>query len=518
MEDTLKQVSQHLARGQIDTGEALCRAFTRKHPDQASGWLLLGRICQARGDIAEMLVHAEKAVRAAPHSFVTRLQEAEASLLCGRPVAASKINALEKAARDNADVLQQVARFYIDLERHADAMRCYQRARTLIGDDPELLYNCAATATALGDLAGAEALYDAVIARNPDDYAAHYNRATLRTQTAESNHIAEMEALRQGGLKPGGDPVQLGYALAKEYEDIAEYDAAFAALKQAADSRRDRLRYDVAGDVATMAEIKAVMTGDFFADCPAVEQAPGPLFILGQPRSGSTLVDRILSSHSGIESLGEITNFVSAFMAVAGTARNKADLVRKTATIDCRDIGKRYLETTRHRCRGNGLFIDKTPANFLYIGLIVKALPNARIIHLRRDPMDNCYAMYKTLFQMGYPYSYSLQDLGTYYSAYHDLMAHWRKELPGRILDVDYELLVAEQEAQSRRLIAHCGLDWEEACFDFHRNDSATATASAAQVRRPIYRSSVAKWRHHEANLAPLRSLLSDAGIHDHHA
>ncbi|PHZ84591.1 tetratricopeptide repeat-containing sulfotransferase family protein [Paremcibacter congregatus] len=514
MHHSLNQINQHLKQGQVEQAEALCSAFTNRHPTLPQGWLLSGRICQAKGDLVGMLSAAQKAVAAAPTSLTVQHMEAEATLLCGQLAAATKkIYALEKKAWDDARMLQHTAQLFSDLEHHTDALRCYQRARHLIGENPELLYNTAATATALGDLAGAEDLYNRVIAHTPDDYAAYYNRATLKKQTAKNNHIAEMEALRARGLNPASDPVQLGYALAKEYEDIKAYDKSFAALREAADTRRKRLSYSVTDDIRTMADIAAVMTDDFFADIPAVSEAPGPIFILGQPRSGSTLVDRILSSHSDVESLGEINDFVHAFMNIAGPARSKADLIQKTAKLDCAAIGTLYQEMIGQRRQGAQFVIDKTPANFLYIGLIAKALPTARIIHLRRHPLDNCYAMYKTLFQMGYPYSYALDDLGAYYIAYHRLMAHWRAQLPGRIHDVDYEALVTDQKTQSKRLVAVCGLDWQDACLNFHENKSASATASAAQVRHPIYTSSVEKWRHYETQLAPLKAQLAAAGI-----
>jgi len=514
MQNTLKQISKLLQIRRVNEAQALCNQLIAQHPEVEHGWIQAGRICQMKGDLHGMLANAQKAVKVAPSSLLAKMQEAEASLLCGELQGATKkLSALEIDAAEDARILQHIAELYTHLERHADAMRCYKQARSLIGDNNGLLYNTATTATALGDFQEAEVLLDKVIANDAHDYAAYYNRAALRTQTLKNNHIAEMEAVVSGGFKSPGGMAQLGYALAKEYEDLGEYQKAFSYLKQGADCRKGLLTYNVASDVGTMSEIKAVMQGRFFADCPAPTKDAGPIFILGQPRSGTTLVDRIISSHSDVESLGEINDFVMAFMRVAGNAQSKSDLVMKTANMDHEAVGDIYMASAGQRGGGAPNFIDKTPANFLYIGLIAKALPNAKIIHLRRNPMDSCYAMYKTLFRMGYPYSYTLEDLGAYYVAYHSLMAHWREQLPGRFIDVDYEDLVADQEGQSKRLIAHCDLEWQEACLDFHNNKSASATASAAQVRRPIYKSSVAKWRHYENELKPLQNILEQAGI-----
>ena len=514
MQNTLKQISQLLKSRRIGEAEALCKRLTASAPQSEHGWIQLGRVCQMKGDLQGMLANAQKAVKVAPLSLLALLQEAEAISLNGDIEGAIKklINLEKKAAKD-ARILQHVAEHFSSLGDYQAAMRCYKQAHSVIGDDAGLLYNTATAATALGDTEGAEELLNRVIAKDPHDYAAYYNRAGLSKQTKENNHIPELEGMIEGALKSPGAEAQLGYALAKEYEDLEDYAKSFDALKRGADCRKRLLSYNVADDIETMTEIASVMQGDFFDTCAEPTADAGPIFILGQPRSGTTLVDRILSSHSSVESLGEINDFVIAFMGAAGDVKSKTELVQKTTDIDFSSVGDAYRTSTAGRGIKAPYLIDKTPANFLYIGLIAKALPKAKIIHLRRNPMDSCYAMYKTLFRMGYPFSYSQEDLGAYYVAYHDLMAHWRRELPGRILDVDYEELVTNQEEQSKRLIAHCGLEWQEACLDFHNNKSASATASAAQVRQPIYTSSVEKWRHYEKELAPLKNILENASI-----
>lgn len=514
MQNTLKQISQLLKSRRVGEAETLCKKLTEAAPQSEHGWIQLGRICQMKGDLTGMLANAQKAANVAPLSLLALLQEAEATLLNGDIVLAKKkLAVLEGKAAKDARILQHVAEHFSSLGDYQAAMRCYKQAHSVIGDDAGLLYNTATAATALGDIKGAEDLLNRVIAKDPHDYAAYYNRAGLSKQTKDNNHIPELEGMIEGALKSPGAEAQLGYALAKEYEDLAGYAKSFAALKRGADCRKKLLSYNVADDIETMTEIASVMQGDFFDACPEPSSDAGPIFILGQPRSGTTLVDRILSSHSSVESLGEINDFVIAFMGAAGDVKSKSELVQKTKDIDNVAIGDAYVKSSGARGIKAPYLIDKTPANFLYIGLIAKALPNAKIIHLRRNPMDSCYAMYKTLFRMGYPFSYTQEDLGAYYVAYHGLMEHWRRELPDRILDVDYEALVTGQEDQSRRMIEHCGLAWEDACLDFHNNKSASATASAAQVRQPIYTSSVEKWRHYESELAPLKAILEDAGI-----
>ncbi|MDX1555954.1 MAG: sulfotransferase [Xanthomonadales bacterium] len=259
--------------------------------------------------------------------------------------------------------------------------------------------------------------------------------------------------------------------------------------------------------------VPSLADAGWLAANPEPQPGPGPVFIVGLPRTGTTLVDRILSSFDAVASLGEINTMAFAVIRNAGPSRGKLELLERSAAADTHRIGQHYLEGTR----GYGLdarwLIDKTPLNYLYIGLIRRALPTAKIIHLRRHPLDSCYAMYKTLFRVGYPFSYSLQDVGRYYMAYRRLMDHWRSSLPGRILDVDYERLVTDQEAETRRILAHCNLEFEQSCLDFHRQKGPAATASAAQVRKPIYSSSVGRWKCYDRQLAPLAGKLKEHGI-----
>lgn len=441
------------------------------------------------------------------------LQRADALQREGDGVAATAaLLALAGEAQGDPRLLQELAARLAALGRHEDAERCSGRARALRPDDPGHLYNHATALIALGRLAEAETTLDAVIAKTPGDGDAWYNRATLRRQTPARNHVAALRA--QCAATPATSPMQvpLHYALAKELEDLGEHAASFAALKQGADMRRRGLRYRVEDDVDTMRLIAGAFDAGFFARTHAGHDDARPLFVVGLPRSGTTLVDRILGSHSRVASRGENNDLAMALVQCAGPVGGKAELVRKSTSLDFRALGERYCR----QLPGDGSLrqLDKTPLNFLYLGIVAAALPQARIVHLRRGPMDACYAIYKTLFRMAYPFSYDLDDLARYWLGYDALMAHWRRLLPAeRFLEIDYEDLVANQEAVSRRLVAHAGLDWEDACLHFERNPQASLTASAAQVRQPIYRSSVGLWRRYQRELAPLATRLRAAGI-----
>src|SRR5690606_24182538 len=317
---------------------------------------------------------------------------------------------------------QEIAARLAALGRHEDAERCSGRARALRPDDPGHLYNHATALIALGRLAEAETTLDAVIAKTPGDGDAWYNRATLRRQTPARNHVAALRA--QCAATPAASPMQvpLHYALAKELEDLGEHAASFAALKQGADARRRGLRYRVEDDVDTMRLIADAFDAGFFARPHAGHDDARPLFIVGLPRSGTTLVDRILGSHSRVASRGENNDLAMALVQCAGPVGGKAELVRKSTSLDFRALGERYCR----QLPGDGTLrqLDKTPLNFLYLGIVAAALRQARIVHLRRGPMDACYAIYKTLFRMAYPFSYDLDDLARYWLGYDALMAH----------------------------------------------------------------------------------------------
>lgn len=441
------------------------------------------------------------------------LQQVEALLRSGETRAAlAALAALEADTARDATLAARVAETYTHCGRHEDAHRCLLRAERLAPDDPRVLYNLAAAEMALGRFEAAELLLDRVIRLAPDDFDAWYNRSTLRRQTTARNHVAALEVAIERAA-PRGD-VALGYALAKELEDLGEYDRAFAFLARGAAARRRQLAYRVESDIEAIDAIIAAFDATVLAKRPApLRGTGGPIFVVGLPRSGTTLVDRILASHPDVESFGELSDLPLAVMRAAGAAPDRLALIRQAAHCDAGALGRDYLARVAGYGRSAPHFVDKTPLNFLYLGLVALALPQARIVHLRRDPLDSGYAMLKTLFRMGYPFSYDQEDIARYYGAYARLMAHWRRHLPGAFLDLDYEDLVTRQEPVTRRLLDHCGLAFDPACLAFHRHGGPTATASAAQVREPVHARSVRASRRLTAQLAPMIAALRAEGV-----
>lgn len=431
------------------------------------------------------------------------------------PAAVQSLQQLEHDASRNTHLLQAVAECYTHCAKHLDAYRCLEHAVRVAPDDARCLYNFAASAVAVGRIDQAAELFSQVIALQPGDFDAWQNRSTLRRQTVERNHIAELE--RVLATVPPGSPaeVPLCYALSKELGDVGDHSRSFSYLKRGAQSRRRQLSYRVELDLDSIAEIIGAFNGEILKRAPAGTREPGPIFVLGLPRTGTTLVDRILSSHSAVESLGELNDLPLAVMKIAGPVTSKTELIRRTARMSFEALGREYQRRIAGYGSQRAYIIDKTPLNFLYLGLIRLALPAAKIIHVRRHPIDSGYAMYKTLFRMGYPFSYDLGDLGRYIAAYHSLMQHWRTHLRNGFLDVDYEALVQDQLGTSKQVLDWCNLPWEPQCADFHLNKTPAATASAAQVREPIHSRSVGSWRSHEKELEPMGRILREAGVLD---
>jgi len=391
----------------------------------------------------------------------------------------------------------------------------YDRALALAPEEPRLWFNRASVRRFLGDLKGAESDYDECLARAPGDAQAYLNRSELRVQTPERNHVAELERALRAAPADWRVRVPLHYALGREYEDLGDFRRAWQQFSAGAQLRRRNLEYDVRRDLATVDAIRAAFPGE--AGDTGGMRSSEPIFILGMPRTGSTLVDRILSAHPQVFSAGELPDFGAAVVAAVerrhGGTVPRAALIAESARLDFAALGEDYLERTRPRTGHTPFFTDKLPLNYLYCGLIARALPAARMVHVTRSPLATCLSIYKVLFDRGYPFSYDLNELADYYVGYRRLMDHWARVLPGRLVEVSYEQLVAQPEATTRRLLNALGLGFERRCLAFEENPAPVATASAAQVRRPLYADSVELWRRYERELEPLAARLRAAGI-----
>jgi hypothetical protein len=431
-----------------------------------------------------------------------------------RSAALSAVDVATASAGQDPRALDAIGELLVHAREHAAALRLYDAAVAAAPSDGRLIAKRAVLHTFLGNFDLAALDYERVLALQPGDAAALKGLADLRPQTSDQNHVAAMQArVADTRLEPQ-EAATLHFGLAKSYEDLGQYAASWYHLSTANRIVRGRVHYEPATDRAVVERIREGF--------PAVETAAldttgeRPIFIVGLPRTGTTLLERIIGNHSQVHAAGELTALSEAIGIAAGRAapqaRNWLDYVGAFPDLDAATIAREYLARGRSM-RGSRLrFSDKNPVNFFYCGLILRAFPQAHIVHVTRHPLAACYAIYKTQFEGTHPFSYDLDELGEFYIGYRHLMAHWHRVLPGRMLDIAYEEVVSAQEAATRRLLGYLDLPFEEACLDFHLNPASTTT-STVQVRQPIYDSSLHQWEHFAAELAPLRARLERAGI-----
>ncbi len=508
---------QLLSAGRVAEAWEACTALLSVAPDSDATQYLSSKTAMQAGNAARALAHADRGLVLADKAAL-HLQRAQCLLMLGeRKAARVAVQSCVARAPDDASILVVAGAVLNNCEDVTGALKVFRQAQVLEPDNPSVLFNLATSLRFLGELEEAETLIDRVIVASPDNHQAVLFRSDLRTQTPSKNHVADLELRIAKGASDWKGQMNLCYALAKEAEDVGAFDQSFRALRQGSSIRRQHLQYNVEADVAVLQDIRnrydlaACSAG---GGCRNTE----PIFLVGMPRTGSTLVERILASHSAVTSAGELHDFSSELMkeigrCLGGVSTDRKDIVAASLEMNFERLGENYVMAARQALdQPTAHFVDKLPFNFLYCGLIHRALPEARIIHVVRNPMDTCYAIYKTLFGQAYPFSYDLDELATYYIAYRKLMAHWAEVLPGRILEVAYEAVVSDTEHQAKRIVAHCNLPWEVRCLEFHTLRAASTTASTVQVRRPVYSSSVDKWRCYERQLASLKARLDDAG------
>ena len=437
------------------------------------------------------------------------------------------------------------------LGKFEEAALAYRRATKLRPDNPETLCNWGVALAQLERYDEAEAKFRRAIVVSPG-FAGAYNNLGLilkeQGRTTESVDALEQairlspqEASYYDNLAPlrpfaDGDPyfaaletmaanpaslsavnrMHLHFALAKAYEHIGSPERAFRQLLAGNALKRTQVAYDEPATLAQMDRARALFTREFVRDREGRgERSPVPVFIVGMPRSGTTLIEQILASHADVFGAGELSLFEQAIDSVRDALPQSPafpEMAAPMSAADIRSLGAGYLEKLSRRAPGARRITDKMPANFLYAGMIHLALPDAVIIHATRDPIDTCVSCFSVHFTKGQTHTYDLAELGRYYRHYQALTAHWHRVLPpGRILDVPYEELVGDLEAVARRIVAHCGLAWDARCLDFHRTERAIRTASATQVRQPIYQTSVGRGRRYESFLKPLLAELAPA-------
>jgi predicted Zn-dependent protease len=501
----------------LDAGKAMLEARLQQQPDDASACRLLGEIVWRQGDMTAALTLVERAVQLAPgfdlaREFLIRLllqtnrlpeALAHAETLGASPVKSPGYDLIK------ASVLVRLG----DQER---AGAIYERLLATQPEQPQVWQNLGHVRKTLGKQAEAVTAYREAVTRQPTMGEAWWSLANLKTVKLGAADIAVMQAaLAPGGAAAEDDVFHLHFSLGKAFEDAGDHAAAFAHYDRGNRLRRPMVRHDADSFAAEVATASRLFTSAFIAGrgpggCPAAD----PIFIVGLPRSGSTLVEQILASHSAVEGTMELPDM----MMIASRLQARVDdgdfadfraMIEALTPADRQRLGEEYIERTRiHRQTGRPHFIDKMPNNWQHIGLIRLILPNARIIDARRHPMSCCFSGWKQHFARGQTFSYDLVDIGRYYRDYVGLMAGFDAAAPGAVHRVIYENMVTDTETEVRRLLDHLGLPFEPACLEFYNNDRAVRTASSEQVRRPIFTDGIDQWKHFEAWLAPLAETL----------
>jgi tetratricopeptide (TPR) repeat protein len=518
IENLLHEAMRAYELGDVMRAGQFAQQATQLDPHDAQAHYLTGLACLDTRQLNLALEHLNRAAALNSKSAEYTAQFARALAQAQRYGEALQVANIAYALPPaHPQTLLVLGGVYMQCNAHERANVLFRRAVKLAPDDAMCRFNAAVTLTFTGDFAEAEAQFDACLERLPTFWRTYGLRSRLRRQTADDNHVDALHVLLATHADDEEAQIHLHGALGKEYEDLGDYAKAFEHLSLGKAVARRHVAYQPEQDRAMVdALIEAFPTivptdGGYGSD--------EPIFIVGMPRSGTTLVERILSSHPDVYAAGELMNFGVQLerLAPPGVAAKLGPaLIAQSHRLDWERLGLRYVDSTRPQTATQPRFIDKLPHNFLYLGLIAKALPKARIICLRRHPLDTCLSNFRETFMEDstfHGYSFDLLDIGRFYIQFDRMMAHWNAVLPGRILQVDYEALVAEQASTTRRLLEHCGLSWNDACLNFQQNTSAVATASTAQVREPMHRKAVGRWEKYRPWLEPLEQLLRQAGI-----
>lgn len=525
MMPTLKEALTHGARlldaGNVDDAKKLADVLTRQFPETTPVRLFAADTANQMGDVPAAIACLDALPVSAPDYAWVMTKKARFLFADGQRAAALRLarDAADKVAdcvEGEAGLMRELAGILRDCQQLEQAHAWLQKALDAAPDDPNILYDLAIAEYHLNQADAAEAHIALVLEKTPFHPAALHLRSALRTQNDEQNHVDDLRLRLAEGPQHPRLIAAANYALGKELEDLKRYDEAITALDAGARAYRSTLNYDSATELSAHEGIRSVFSGETLDALAPGYREEQPMFIVGMPRTGTTLVERILSSHSQLVSIGEFTEFPRLYglhlreQFARDSTRSPS---QASLDIDFAALGKAYCEAARELAGTAPGFVDKLPWNFLYCGYILAALPNAKVIHLTRHPLDTCYAIYKTLFFGAYSFSYDLEELAGYYISYHRHMAHWHAVLSGRILDVSYEALVREPETQVRRIIECCGLTWEDSVLAFHRQEGPSMTASAMQVRQPMYTDSIDSWRRAEARFAPLKARFEAEGI-----
>ena len=496
--------------GRLAQAGALCSQILAREPRNAVALHLLGYVTFEQGDPLKALEMINKAIALKPaygeaHSSLGNILDS----LARREEAIASFRAALKINPKLVEAHYNLANCLSDHGAVEAAVETFERVLALRPEYAEAYNNMGNALKGLGRLAEAEAAFRKALSLKPDYARAHFSLSSVKSYRPGDDHMAAMEALLHKPTVDPMDAIHLHFALGKAHEESEEYDRAFENLLAGNRRMRDACPFDIAEQEDEFNRIAEAFDEAFLSRRQATGAESGlPVFIVGMPRSGTSLVEQILASHGKVHGAGERGFLPKLVNGLGGGRASFPECLGDAGDGLWKDIGDLYLESLTSLAPEALRITDKMPINFKYIGLIHLCLPHARIIHCRRDAVDTCLSCFKVRFSHGQEFSYDLAELGRYYRFYERLMDHWQAVLPGKLLDLPYEGVVDDLEGAARRMIEFCGLDWDENCLEFHNTDRTVMTASNVQVRRPIYNNSIGLWRRYERQLAPLLDAL----------
>jgi tetratricopeptide (TPR) repeat protein len=518
MAPEIRNATALMADGDLAPAERLLRTFLGKHGDHVEALHLLARIALENGMDADAERLLERVLELAPGSDAARCDYARA--LIGRQQYAQGCVQLERLlASEPGDV--RCRRLYaaacMGAGRVEKAAALYRRLLADAPRDADLHLALGHASRILGRLDEATMAYREAVAARPESGAAYFSLANLKVYRFPRADLERMQALEASPAAASVDRYHLCFALGRAFEDLREYQRSYGFYERGNRLRKSAGRYRPERiELNTRLQME-ICTREFFAARAGFGAADrDPIFIVGLPRSGSTLVEQILASHPSVEATWELADIQRMVQALIGADPDPKNpryprALEAMSGARARQLGEKYLADTRAYRGGMPFFVDKMPNNFQHIGLIHLILPNARVLDVRRAPMACCFSIFKQLFARGQEFAYDLADIARYYRTYLDLMRHWNVALPGKVLRVQYEDLVGDLEGGVRRILGFCGLEYQPACLEFHRTARRVHTPSSEQVRRPIFRDGIDEWRHYEPWLGELQAALGDA-------
>jgi tetratricopeptide (TPR) repeat protein len=502
--------------GQKKEAESIYRDILKNDPNNVDALRLLAGLATSQNEHRDAEILLKRALELTPD-----YGKAMADLVINL-VEQEKIDqALEYAERltrigaDNPDSFLLMGNAYSAAGRYEEAIDAYRKSLDILPTHPGALSGLAHNLKTVGKQDEAISMYRKSIAANPYFTEPYWSLANLKTFRFTDEEVRSMENMLVHPHIPDDAAVHLSNALGFQYENQKDYEKAFAQFEKCNAIKRKQEYYDSVETEFLHDRFIEVFDQEFVSRPPAKQEFDAtPIFIIGLPRSGSTLLEQILASHSLVEGTHELSDLARVVREIPDRLKAKKHYPEALSGADAgffSELGQAYLDSTRKYRSGQPFFTDKNPNNFVQVGLVHLAIPKAIFINARRHPLDSCLGSFKQLFAKGQAFSYDLVDIGEYYLEYERLMDHWSVVLPGKVLDVQYENTVSDLESEVRRILDHCGLPFEEQCVRFHETERAVKTASSEQVRKPIYSSSVNLWRNYESHLEPLIEILEPA-------